>query len=760
VRGRGAPLPLGARIGPGARVPIGARIGPGASRPAHRLATVETVARTDPPAARVPGAEPPAAPHTPARAIAASLRQLYSDATRWDRSQSDPVVAARNAVGLLVPLVLAAALGNPGAGVRAAVGALQTAFADRPGPYRLRLARMLVTALAAGVTGGLAAGFGTSLLASAVLLAVCAFAAGLLLSAGPSAAQVGVAATACALVLGHLPQSPLAAVGTGLLVFGGGAVQAVLAIAAWPLGRHGPERRALAALYGRLAGLAEQPIDAATSPPLGDAIAATRAVLSGAGHDHGPSVEAYRVLLDEAMRARQDILVLSAYAARLGQDGLAAAGTAVRAELATAGAVLRSIAAALQAGGPVDSQRTSRLLAGAGGAVLGGSLTEQAAASRLASLAGQLRAMVETARTGAGEGRQDEDAHRGGVTVRLRDPIGVVRANLHLRSPALRHAVRLAVLVPATDVLTRAAGVERGYWVSLTILVVLRPDFGSTFSRSLLRVVGTLVGLLLTSLVLHYLLGDWRPGTIVLLCLLFFGVRLAGQPNFAWTSVFLAGLVVLLLSLAGFPAHSTVVDRSVDTVLGGLVALLAALAWPSWERGQLASRLGDLLDAYRDYLRMLLDAGASAGQRSAPRSQARLARSSAEASLDRARAEPVDPGGLVDLGSAVLAHSHRLVHALTALDATRRASESYASVPEFRALADAALAAIEELAGAVREGRRPGRLADLRGLHAELTRVLGAASPLPAELAATVAEATDRLVDSLNSLAAVLAGES
>ncbi len=725
------------------------------------------MARTDPPAATAPGprAGQSGAPRTPAGAVGAALRRFYADATRFDLSQSDPVVAARNALGLLAPLVLAAALGSPAVGVRAAIGALQTAFADRPGPYRLRLARMLITALAAGVTAGLAAGFGASLLASAVLLAVCAFAAGLLLSVGPSAAQVGVAATACALVLGHLPQPPLAAVATGLLVFAGGALQAVLAIAAWPLGRHGPERRALAALYRQLAGLAERPIDAATSPPLGEAIADARAVLSGAGHDHGPSVEAYRVLLDEATRARQDILVLSAYADRLRQEERDGPASEIRAELATAAAVLRSIAAALQAGGPVDGLRTDQLLGDAGSAglrLLGDSLTEQAAASRIASLAGQLRAMVETARTGAGEGSRDEDADRPGATIRLRDPIQVVRANLHLSSPALRHAARLAVLVPLTDVLTRAAGIERGYWVSLTILVVLRPDFGATFQRSLLRVVGTLVGLLLTSLVLHYLLGDWQPGTIVLLGLLFFGVRLAGQPNFAWTSVFLAGLVVLLLSLAGFPAHDTVVDRSIDTVLGGAIALAAALVGPSWERGQLASRLADLLRAYRHYLLMLVDAGAGAAQRSAARSQARLARSAAEASLDRARAEPVDSQGLVELGSAVLAHSHRLVHALTALDATRRAGEGYAAVPEFRALVDAALAAIEELAGAVRAGRRPARSANLRDLHAELVRALESAGhgsdPLPPELAATVIEATDRLVDSLNSLAAVLTG--
>jgi uncharacterized membrane protein YccC len=728
------------------------------------------VSRSDPPTAAAPregtGAprEGTGAPGTPARAIAASLRQFYAEATRLDLSQSDPVVAARNAIGLLAPLVLAAALGSPAVGVEAAIGALQTAFADRPGPYRLRLARMLITALAAGVTAGLAAGLGSVLPAFAVLLAVCAFGAGLLLSAGPSAAQVGVAATACALVLGHLPQTPLGALHTGLLVFAGGALQAVLAIAAWPLGRHGPERRALAALYRQLAGLAERPIDAATSPPLGDAIAEARAVLSGAGHDHGPSVEAYRVLLDEAVRARRDILVLSAYADRLRHDGLAEAEAAVRAELSTAGSVLAGIAAGLQAGGPIEP--AAPLLAGAGSARLAGSLTERAAASRIATLAGQLRAMADTARTGAGEGRLDEDADRAEVPIRLRDPVQVVRANLHLHSPALRHATRLAVLVPLTDLLSRAAGVERGYWVSLTILVVLRPDFGATFQRSFLRVVGTLVGLLLTSLAVHYLLGDWQPGTIVLVAVLFFGVRLAGQLNFALSSVFLAGLVVLLLSLAGFSAHSTVIDRSIDTVIGGGIALAAALLWPSWERGQLRARLADLLQAYHDYLQMILDPRAGPAQRAAVRSRARLARSGAEASLDRARAEPVDSQGLVELGSAVLAHSHRLVHALTALDATGRASRCYAAVPEFAVLVDTGLRALAELASAVRTGERPSRPAGLRGLHAELTRALEPAagaplsSELPSELAAIVVEATDRLVDSLNSLAAVLAEPS
>ena len=253
----------------------------------------------------------------------------------------------------------------------------------------------------------------------------------------------------------------------------------------------------------------------------------------------------------------------------------------------------------------------------------------------------------------------------------------MLRANLHPGSPAARHALRLAVLLPVTDLAIRGVGVQRGYWVALTILVVLRPDFAGTFQRSLMRVIGTMIGLLLASVLVHYLLGDSRAAMIGLAAVAFFGMRMAGPTNMGLSSICLAGLVVVLLSLAGQPAHTTVVVRLVDTAIGGAIALLAVLFWPSWERGQLPVRLAELVAAYRGYLQAMVDPESTAARRAAARNQARLARSSAEASLDRARAEPVSSQGGVELGDALLAHSHRLVHALTALDATRQAGEIY-----------------------------------------------------------------------------------
>ena len=60
-------------------------------------------------------------------------------------------VALRNTLAIVLPLVLGVLGGQLGAGLAVGTGALITMFADQPGPYRLRLTRLLLTALAAGV---------------------------------------------------------------------------------------------------------------------------------------------------------------------------------------------------------------------------------------------------------------------------------------------------------------------------------------------------------------------------------------------------------------------------------------------------------------------------------------------------------------------------------------------------------------------------------------------------------------------------------
>ena len=690
----------------------------------------------------------------------AGLVELLRSAARLDRTQSDPVVAARNAVGVAAPLIIGVLAGGAALGLPSTIGALQTAFADRPGPYRLRMLRMLATALAAAVTSGLAVALSRSNAGSALLLLVLGFGAGLLLSGGPSATQVGVAATAAALIIGHRPEPPSVAVHVGLLVLAGGAGQALLAIAAWPLGRHRPERRALAGLYRQLADVARRPPRADAAPAAGDMLTPVRQTLYGLGHDHGPSVEAYRVLLDEAERIRREILVLAGAGERLRAAGAEPPARAVRNVLAGTADVLAEIATALDAGRAGQRAVFDRVrdAVAAELAVLDSSaeLTAHAAAARVRSLTGQLRAAIETARTGASEGRRGEEPDSYGVR-RLRDPVAILRANLTPSSAVLRHAVRLGVLVSASDLVVRLSGSDRGYWVPLTALVVLRPDFASTFQRSSMRVIGTVAGLLLATALVH-----WVPGgvgyEIALVALFFFGMRFAGPNNLALSAAGLAALVVVLLELYGIPAHTTMRLRAEDTLLGGALALVAILIAPVWERELVPARLGELLAAYRNYVAAVADPGADAGTRQRARAASRLARMNARASVDRARAEPVRGAASVELGETTLVHTHRFVHAMLTLDAARvavRDAGGLAELDELMSLAATALSIAEQ---AVRTGRPPRPAPDLRTAQ---RAVVAAMAERPdrvggADNAAALADATDRLANSLDTLHAEL----
>jgi uncharacterized membrane protein YccC len=683
---------------------------------------------------------------------------LLRDASRLDRTQSDPVVSARNAVGVAAPLAIGALAGNAVFGLPSTIGALQTAFADRPGPYRLRLWRMTITALAAAVTSAAAVAVSGNDAASAVLLLVVAFVAGLLVSAGPSATQVGIAATAAALILGHQVRQPGAAVHIGLLVLAGGAGQVALAVAAWPLRRHLPERRALAGLYTALAGLARRPAGTSVGPPLGDLLTSVRNTLHGLGHDHGPSVEAYRVLLDEAERIRRELIVLGGYAERLERDDAPRAAAQVQVVLGETATVLTAISAALADGLPVDEAlldsvrgRLRAVLDGLDSDEEPALSTRRAAAVRLRGLTGQLRATVETARSGASEGRAGESAPVRGAP-RLRDPLATLRANLTPNSAVLRHAVRVSVLVAGSDLILRLAGVDRGYWVPLTIMVVLRPDFATTFQRATMRVLGTVVGLVVATVLVH-----WVPGgnwyAIALIALFFFGMRLAGPGNLALGAAGLSALVVVLLSLAGVAPRTTVVRRGLDTMIGGALAVAAILLRPSWEREVVAARMGDLLHAYRRYTDEVADLAWGPARLQRARAAARLARSNAEASLDRARGEPVSSLAQVELGQAVLAHTHRYVHAVLSLDALRPALRDVDLPAEFADLLALCAVVLDRCEVAVRESVAPRPEPLLRERQQALTDIVSAErTPVDAGIAAALVEATDWMVNSLDTL--------
>lgn len=551
------------------------------------------------------------------------LPGFVSAAVAFDRAQARPAEAARASVGVAVPLIIGVASGQIPGGLAASLGALCAGFASLQGVYRSRAATVVAASVGmalATFSGELAA---HSNLASVLLAAGWGFAAGLLVVLGQAASVVGLQWVVAFLVVSQLAADPAQAATRAALVLAGGLGQTVLVTVLWPLGRHHAERRALAAVFAGLARYAEAIGRGQVAPP--DPLtpgAAARALADPQPFASSQDLKWLHLLFERAESLRSSLANLAVYRGE-------------RAAVARlAAAYLDQIAAVL-----VRARASDPPLAGGGAAVSSWPLEPV--------LRRNLRSVLELAAApGSATGTAPPATVRAyrRLAGGLRGGADALRANLTLRSAGARHAIRLSAVLAVTTAVSRLGFVPHGYWLPLTALVVLKPDFSTTMSRGLARVTGTLFGAGVATLLAAAL----RPGPAILVLLVlaaaFFGFWVV-RANYALFAVAVTSFVVFLLALAGLPELTLVADRAIDTVVGGILALVAYLVWPTWEAATAASVLADLVEAMAGYAAALLRGGDPA-RVGAARAKARLARSNAEASVQRMRAEPLRRGGL------------------------------------------------------------------------------------------------------------------
>jgi uncharacterized membrane protein YccC len=261
-----------------------------------------------------------------------------------------------------------------------------------------------------------------------------------------------------------------------------------------------------------------------------------------------------------------------------------------------------------------------------------------------------------------------------------------------LHSAAFRHAVRLAVCVAAGDALGRRLGFQRSYWLPMTIAIVLKPDFTATFSRGVLRLGGTFAGLLFATGLFHLLPAPTGFHVAAMIGLMFV-LRWLGPANYGVFVAVVTAMVVFLIALTGVSPRQVMVARAWNSVVGGVISLLAYWLWPTWERARAPEVIARMLDSYREYFRALRLSYEQQLTTPGPdtnrnRIASRLARSNAEASVDRMTAEPGATAERVRAARGVLANSHRLVHALMSLEAELATSSPVPAREAFRVFAN------------------------------------------------------------------------
>jgi uncharacterized membrane protein YccC len=179
--------------------------------------------------------------------------------------------------------------------------------------------------------------------------------------------------------------------------------------------------------------------------------------------------------------------------------------------------------------------------------------------------------------------------------------IGILLSNLRWSSPVFRFALRVAMAIAVGLVSSRwLPYTSHGYWTALTIAVILKPSFSLTRQRRADRLVGTLIGCMITAVILHFV---HAPAALIG----FLFVATAAAPTFLsikyrYTAVAASVQALLLIGLTVPVGASAIGERLLDTLLGTLIATFFSYVLPSWEYQNLPRLVDAVLDANRKYI--------------------------------------------------------------------------------------------------------------------------------------------------------------
>lgn len=569
-----------------------------------------------------------------------SLPSRISDFVARKRLQPDLARGLRCTVGFMVPVVVAMLWHLPIEAAFAATAAQNTTIVDIRGSYPLRLSILLaMSVIMAGAAwlGGVSAPSVAFSLCAVVLVTL---AAGvwrhLSVDYGPSLA---VGSIFLFLFSISLPGGEAAANHHFTSTLLGGFWGALVQVSLWPIRAQHPLRRAVGDTWLALSDL----ISAMEPSPEGN----------GADSRHqrvGQTETTFRTAINQALATLNSRNARTPTVLKLEDLNLAAARLATRCfAFNTAFEALMQrpdFAVLAPSFGPAFTSMTN-LARGIAYTVVSRQPSHLASAEvrmkRLGNLLKALQDRVIAQTAGAADGLQvagflqqittqlaaatsalratvERADERAAFSLELLDvqtwTLRPLASALNFRWPPtpvlVRYILRLTVLVLIGAAVMKFFNLSRGYWLPLTILVVLQPDYGSTRLRAAQRVIGTLSGGVAASLLLWLHL----PATLHLLALAgsMFGFAATVRRNYGVSVVFITLLVVLLTETAAHVTVSFTLERMIATVAGGVLALIGAqLFWPLWERKYLRPVLSRALRANRTYLEQVLLALAAGG---------------------------------------------------------------------------------------------------------------------------------------------------
>ncbi|GAO42887.1 FUSC family protein [Flavihumibacter petaseus] len=177
--------------------------------------------------------------------------------------------------------------------------------------------------------------------------------------------------------------------------------------------------------------------------------------------------------------------------------------------------------------------------------------------------------------------------------------------NFSTQSNIFRHSIRVCLSLLAGFFLSKILPVGHGYWVLLTIIVILKPAYSLTKQRNIHRLGGTLAGAVAGAVIL-WLVRDEKALVGIMVAGMIIAYSMIRQKYLVAVIAMTIYILIAFHFLKPGNFNEVLRDRLIDTFVGSLIAFIATTAIPPrWEHEQIQEMLRDTIRANAHYFRSI-----------------------------------------------------------------------------------------------------------------------------------------------------------
>ncbi len=222
-------------------------------------------------------------------------------------------------------------------------------------------------------------------------------------------------------------------------------------------------------------------------------------------------------------------------------------------------------------------------------------------------------------------------------------PLSTLIENLSFSSTAFRHALRITLTILIGVLIGQILPFQNVYWILLTIVVIMRQEYGLTKQRTFHRIFGTLLGGILAFGILSVIHNATIISILAIIAMIL-GFSFT-STNYKIAATFITLYVVFIYGMLTPNITEVIQYRILDTLVGALLSIMANyFLWPSWEFLSIPVHIEKSIEANRNYIKEISVFYNKKGNVSTPyrlaRKQAFIAVGNLMASFQRMVQEP------------------------------------------------------------------------------------------------------------------------